>query len=592
MLTELRVRDFAIIDALNVEFLPGLNAITGETGAGKSILLDAISLLLGDRAEAGQVRAGCERAHIEGVFTLDEQRSPQVDGVLAENGLENEDPRQIILAREVRANGRALCRVNGRAVSQTVLRQLGELLIDAHGQSEHLSLLRVREHVNLLDTYAGCWDLRKAAAEKVAALRETRRDIDDITAHARERARRVDMLKFQLEEIRAARLKPNEEAALSEEHLRLANAEALAEHADAAYTALYESSRESPAALDQIAQAARALAALIRYDKQFEDYGRQLNDATAVIEDVARSIRDYREAIEFNPQRLRTVESRLEAIKKLKRKYGESIPVVLAFAEQAEAELAQIENSDERLAALRQQERAQAAELTGLALSLSRKRAQAAAQLAAEVEAELQDLRMGGARFAVGFGYETGEGGLDLPPAELERMTALRGGATVSGPVRFDATGLDRIEFLIAPNLGEGFKPLVKVASGGETARLMLAIQTVLSRSASTPTLIFDEIDQGIGGRVGTVVGTKLWGLSRGHQVLCVTHLPQLAAFGAAHLRVEKITRDNRTATSIRSLNRRERVEEIAQMLGTTGKTGEQGAEQLLREAERVMKSE
>ncbi len=594
MLTELRVRDFAIIDALSVEFLPGLNAITGETGAGKSILLDAISLLLGDRAEAGQVRAGCERAHIEGVFTLDEQRSPQVDAVLAENGLENEDPRQIVLAREVRSNGRALCRVNGRAVSQSVLRQLGELLIDAHGQSEHLSLLRVREHVNLLDTYAGGWDMRKAVAEKVAALRETRKDIEDITAHARERARRVDMLKFQLEEIRAARLKPNEEEALTEEHLRLANAEALAEHADAAYVALYESTRDSPAALDQIAQAARALTALIRYDKQFEDYSRQLNDATAVIEDVARSIRDYREAIEFNPQRLRTVESRLESLKKLKRKYGESVPVVLAFAEQAEAELSQIENSEERLAALRQQERGQAAELATLALALSRKRAQAAGRLAAEVETELQDLRMGGARFAAGFGYETGEGGLDLPPAELERLAALRPspGAPLAGPVRFDATGLDRIEFLIAPNLGEGFKPLVKVASGGETARLMLAIQTVLSRSASTPTLIFDEIDQGIGGRVGTVVGTKLWGLSRGHQVLCVTHLPQLAAFGAAHLRVEKITRDNRTATSVRALSRKERVEEIAQMLGTTGKTGVQGAEQLLREADRVMKGE
>ena len=267
---------------------------------------------------------------------------------------------------------------------------------------------------------------------------------------------------------------------------------------------------------------------------------------------------------------------------------------MLAFAEQAEAELAQIENSDERLAALRQQERGQAAELATLALALSRKRAQAAARLAAEVETELQDLRMGGARFAAGFGYETGEGGLDLPPAEMERLSALRSapGAPLAGPVRFDATGLDRIEFLIAPNLGEGFKPLVKVASGGETARLMLAIQTVLSRSASTPTLIFDEIDQGIGGRVGTVVGTKLWGLSRGHQVLCVTHLPQLAAFGAAHLRVEKITRDNRTATSVRALSRKERVEEIAQMLGTTGKTGVQGAEQLLREAERVMKSE
>lgn len=588
MLTELRVRDFAIIDALNVEFMAGLNAITGETGAGKSILLDAISLLLGDRADAGLVRAGCERAHIEGVFSLDDQRSPRVDAVLSEHGLENEDPRQVILTREVRASGRAVCRVNGQVVAQSVLRQLGELLIDAHGQSEHLSLLRQREHVNLLDTYAGAWELRRDVAARVAGLRAVRKEIDDIFTHTRERARRVDMLKFQLEEIRAARLKPNEEESLSAEHLRLANAEALAEHADEAYAALYESSPDASAALDQLARASRAITALVRYDKQFEDYARQLTDATAVIDDVARSVRDYREAIEFSPQRLRSVESRLEAIKKLKRKYGESVTAVLAFAAEAEAELAQIENSDALLEAARDRERDLAAGLAGAAIALSRRRQEAATRLSGEVERELHDLRMGGARFAVGFDFESGEGGLELPPAELERLSGMRfsPGPPLAGLVRFDATGLDRAEFMIAPNPGEGFKPLVKVASGGETARLMLAIQTVLSRSASTPTLIFDEIDQGIGGRVGTVVGEKLWRLGRGHQVLCVTHLPQLAAFAEAHLRVEKIARDNRTSTAIRALDRQERVEELAQMLGTTGKTGAEGAEQLLHEAD------
>ena len=585
MLTELRVRDFAIIDALNVEFQPGLNAITGETGAGKSILLDAISLLLGDRADAGLVRAGCERAQIEGVFALDEQRSPQVDHVLTEHGLENEDPRQIILAREVRSAGRAICRVNGRAVGQAVLRQLGELLIDAHGQSEHLSLLRPREHINLLDTYAGTWPQRREVATLVTSLRETRREIDTLVSETRERARRVDMLKFQLEEIRAARLKPNEEEALSAEHLRLANAETLSEHAEAAHAALYESAPDSPAALDQIAKASRALGALARYDKQVEEYARQLADATAVIDDVARSVRAYREAIEFSPQRLRTVEARLEALKKLKRKYGESIPAVMAYADEAEAELARIENSDAALEALRAREKALAAEVARAAIALSRKRQEAAERLGREVEVELVDLRMGDARFAVGFDFESGEDGLTLPAAELKRLTGLRG-APVANPVRVDVSGLDRVSFLIAPNPGEGFKPLVKVASGGETARLMLAIQTVLSRSASTPTLIFDEIDQGIGGRVGAVVGQKLWKLARGHQVLCVTHLPQLAAYAAVHLRVEKVARDQRTTTSIRALGRKERVEELAQMLGTSGRTGTQGAEQLLREAD------
>jgi DNA repair protein RecN (Recombination protein N) len=613
MLTELRVHDFAIIDSLTVEFAGGFNVLTGETGAGKSIIVDSIALLLGDRTEANMVRVGAERALVEGVFTLDETSRAEVEALLSEQGLEPDEPGLVLLGREVRANGRSLCRVNGRAVGQAVLRSLGEMLVDVHGQSEHLSLLRVKEHVNLLDRYGNLWDARTRVAAKVVELRATRKELHQLIDSARERARRVDMLKFQVEDIRAAKLKPNEETTLLDEHTRLANAETLVMYAEEAHNVLYESTRDQPAALDQMAQAARALANLSRYDKQFEEYGKSLSDATAIVQEVARSLQEYREAIEFNPRRLQQVEDRLGQIKKLKRKYGDTVEIIIAFAEQAEGELALIENSAELIEALQAREATQAQELAALAVELSAKRRTAVQGLAKSVEAELQDLRMSGARFAVSITNEIdpphgieikeiGDWRLEIRSQKSEvRDQKSEAGDTAgtkspisnlqSPSVRFDATGIDRVEFMIAPNVGEGLKPLAKIASGGETARLMLALKTVLSRADHTPSLIFDEIDQGIGGRVGSVVGQKLWALTRAHQVLCITHLPQLASFGDAHYKVEKLAHESRTITSVRRLHREERLDELAQMLGTTGKTGKQGAEQLLKEAGEAKKA-
>ena len=619
MLTELRVRDFAIIDSLNVEFTNGFNVLTGETGAGKSIIVDSIALLLGDHAEAGMVRAGTERALIEGAFTLEEGMRHEVETHLAEQGLESDEPGQLLLGREVRANGRTLCRVNGRAVGQNVLRDLGELLVDVHGQSEHLSLLRVKEQVNLLDRYGNLWDLRGRVVGKVAELRATRKELKQLIDNARERARRVDMLKFQVEEIRAAKLKPNEETLLQEEHLHLANAETLAMYAEEAYGVLYESSRDQQAALDQIAVAERALTNLARYDKQFEEYAHSLNDATAIVQEVARTLQEYRESIEFNPRRLQQVEERLSQIKKLKRKYGDTVEAILNFSEQAEGELNQIENSAERIELLQTHETVLADELAALAVELSSKRRVAAEQLGKSVETELQDLRMGGARFAVSITQEPDENGIEIrdlklgagdwrfeirdskdvakgakmaePISNLESPTSNPNPAPATLKVRFDSTGIDRVEFMIAPNVGEGLKPMAKIASGGETARLMLALKAVLSRADNTPTLIFDEIDQGIGGRVGAVVGEKLWALTRSHQVLCITHLPQLASFGDSHYKVEKVASENRTVTSVHRLQREERLDELAQMLGTSGKTGRQGAEQLMKEAGDIKKA-
>ena len=566
MLSELTIVDFAIIDRLRLNLAPGFNVLTGETGAGKSIIIDAVSLLLGGKADSDAVRSGCDRALIEGAFDL--PATTGLRALLVDNDLGNEDdPDRLLLAREVRSGGRSTARVNGRAVPSSLLREIGERLIDIHGQSEHLSLLRPRQHVDLLDRYAGTWEQREAFATRVAQVRAIRKELSELLKSEAELARRVDMLKFQVEEIRSAKLKLNEDDELTSEQKRLANAETLAALADDAYTALYEGDGETPAALDALAQAQKALAGLAKIDPQFAEHLGTIDSVTAQIDDLAHEVRRYREAIEYSPKRLNVVEDRLDLIKRLKRKYGATIPDVTAFAERAEKELGTLEHSGERLAELREEEDRLLHEIGRAGKDLSTARKVAAEKLSAGIETELNDLRMAGAHFAVDLKWD---------PVE--------NGAYANGQrVAFDSTGLDRVEFLVAPNVGEGLKPLVKIASGGETARLMLALKTVLSRADQTPTLIFDEIDQGIGGRVGSTVGQKLWGLSKNHQVVCITHLPQLAGYGDAHFKVEKTSDGERTIAHVTPLNDKTRVEELAQMLGASGDGAVKSAKEILR---------
>ena len=570
MLAELTVTDFAIIHDLRLRLSPGFNVLTGETGAGKSIIIDAVSALLGGRVETQMLRAGAPRAMVEGLFYLSDALHTAIDPILAENDLVDDEERDmLLLSREIRANGRTTCRANGRVVTAAVLKSIGEQLVDIHGQSEHLSLLRPREHVNLLDRYAGAWPLRQQFASLAAQWREARRELDDLLRSEAELARRADLLKFQVEEIGEARLKEGEEEALTVERNRLANAETLAQLAGDAYAALYEGAGETPAALDALAQAHKALAGLARIDPKLAEHLATIESANAQIDDLAREISAYRDGIEYSPKRLEFVEERLDLIKRLKRKYAPStggIADVLAFAQKAADELDKIEHSGERIEQLRREEERLLRDLGGLGQQLSEARRAAAERLSAGIEAELDDLRMSGARFAADLKWE--------PSPE---------GAFVNGErFAFDSTGLDRVEFLIAPNVGEGLKPLVKIASGGETARLMLALKTVLSRADQTPTLIFDEIDQGIGGRVGATVGQKLWGLSANHQVLCITHLPQLAGYGDAHFKVEKTVDGERTLTHVSPLDGEARVEELAQMLGASGEGATLSAQEIL----------
>jgi DNA repair protein RecN (Recombination protein N) len=579
MLAEIRIRNFAIIEELTLRFGEGLNVLTGETGAGKSIIIDAVSLLLGGRASTDIIRAGAEQAEVEGHFYLG-KRAAVIRPLLEAEGLEGEGD-LLILAREIRRNGRHICRVNGRAVALSVLNEIGQRLIDIHGQGEHLSLLRVREHVELLDRYAGLEVERAEVTRLVHTLRQVRADLANLRRDERELARRIDLLTYQIQEIAAARLEPGEDEALEAERRRLANAEQLIHLTAQVTQALENGSEEQSSAVDLLGQAVQILTRLARIDPEVEPMRRQIEDLSYQLSDVAHELRRYRDRVEFNPARLAEVEERLELIHNLKRKYGDSIEEILAFGERAQAELDGITHAEERIAELEAEERRLLRAIGELGQRLSAARREAAARLAQAVERELDDLRMEHARFSV----------------DLQWQDDPEGAYVGDRRVAFDATGLDRVEFLISANPGEPLRPLARVASGGETARLMLALKAVLSRADETPTLIFDEIDVGIGGRVGAVVGHKLWGLTapdargcRAHQVLCVTHLPQLAAYGDIHYHVSKAVEGERTLTHVRQLEGDERIGELAAMLGAPTAAGRASAAAMLAEAEMAKK--
>jgi len=573
MLAELHVSHFAIIDDLQLIFHPGFNVLTGETGAGKSIIIDAIELLLGGKSSQEMVRAGERLARVEGIFELDGQHAERVRTWLQQHELDEEDG-QIILAREVRRGGRSVSRINGRAVSQALLSELGDMLVDIHGQGQHLSLLKVRTHIDLLDEYAGLSSQRAVVSGLVSELRQVRSELAHLRRSAREIAQRIDLLSYQVQEIDDAGLTPGEEEALESERRRLANAETLMSETAVLATLLSEGDAEAPSALDVLGAALMHLQKLARLDPDLEPLTDQAESLSEGVSDLAREINAYASGLEFDPARLTEVEDRLALIYQLKRKYGDTIADILAFGEQARAELALLSDSETRSGALETREEELLRAIGEESLALSRARRAAAADLARAVEQELEDLRMEGTRFQ----------------AELVQHPDPDGCYAGDERLAFDATGIDRVQFLVSANPGEPLRPLAKVASGGETARLMLALKNVLSRADDTPTLIFDEIDQGIGGRVGAVVGQKLLTLARDHQVLCVTHLAQIAAYADKHLQVTKNVVEDRTVSELTVLEGDARAAELAAMMGADSASGRQSAQELLAQAQAARK--
>jgi DNA repair protein RecN (Recombination protein N) len=606
MLLELNIKDFAIIDNLHLRLHRMFNVFTGETGAGKSIIIDAVNALLGGKTGVEVVRAGCDRATVEGVFSIgalppisddwqpfeatlngESNGASTMFEALAKVEAQQADPSHadagsadasialaqllhaydivpedglLILSRDIFISGRTVGRINGRTITQQVLQQVASWLVDIHGQSEHMSLLRPEQHVNFLDRYAELLPLREQLSAMVTEWRNARKTLLSLQQNEREQARRAEFLRFEIEEIEKAELQPGEIEEMEEERKVLSNAERLRELCTIVYGSIKggESSDNYQPALDQLRPALKALGELARLDKSMEEHETNLSEAIYRLEDVAASISSYESDIEDDPQHLAEIEERLDLIARLKRKYGvTSVEEILKRAEDDQAELDSIIHRDELIASLQQQDGRFRQEIGRIAQELSTRRREAATRLSTAMEEQLNDLNMKRARFSV----------------EIEQVLDTNGvPASIAGQPEqnysCDSTGIDRLQFLIAPNPGEPFKPLTKIASGGETSRLMLALKTILSAADATPTLIFDEIDAGISGRSGQIVGEKLWQLTRNHQVLCVTHLPQIAAFADTHYNVNKQIFDERTITLVNELRPEQRVREIAHIMG------------------------
>jgi DNA repair protein RecN (Recombination protein N) len=571
MLEEIRIKNFAIIDELELSFGKGLNVITGETGAGKSIIIDAVEMLLGGKAEVSWVRAGAEKAIIEGVFGLDLTTQAFVQPILEREELVDEGD-AITVTREIRSNGRSSARVNGVTVNIDVLNEIGAYLVDVHGQSAHLSLLKPSSHIDLLDRFTDLMDARSALGNVVARLGDVRREIKHLLDDEAALQRRAERLRGELEDIEAAALVPGEDEGLKAERVRLSNSEGLAKWTAESLALL--NGDDVPdgqlGALDQLIKVSLLLGKLANIDASLKDDHDLAEEAVAQAEELSLALRRYAETVEYNPARLDEVEERLELINKLTRRYGGTVEAVLEYAQRAAAELDAIDNSEERIEELRKQETSMLKHIGELGERISRARAAAAKRLSAGIVTELADLRMAKAQFEV----------------LIEQTDDPDGCYVGERRLAFDETGIDRVEFMMSANPGEPLRPLAKVASGGEAARIMLALKRVLTAADQTPTLIFDEIDQGIGGRVGSIVGEKLWGLTGGHQVLVVTHLAQLAGYADRHYRVIKRVEGGRTHTEITPLSEEtQRVEELAAMLGTVNESGYQSARDLLTEA-------
>jgi DNA repair protein RecN (Recombination protein N) len=565
MLSELRIENFAIIDSLQLEFKAGLIILTGETGAGKSIILDALVALLGGQFDATSIRAGASKARVETVFQLHDCPVELTTILDREDLLDNEN--FVTIEREVRVEGRSSARINGHGVNLNVLREVGDFLVDIHGQSEHLSLMNNRQHIGLLDRYAKDEDDLKSYQKLYHQFLDNRRELKELRIIEQEASSRIELLTFQEQEIAAAQVEIGEDLLLEQERTRLSNAENLALSAQQALTLLDEPTPDMPSITDLLGQLAHQLQQLERFDPSHKDFADAGGNLLEQAEDLSREIRNYEEQIEFNPRRLVEIEERIGLLNNLKRKYGGSMESILEFRESTKAKLEKINYSGERIAELENIEKKLLEDLSCFAQVLSGIRKAAAEKLSQAIESELDELKMEGARFQVAF---------DTLPVSEDKST---------GQAGLDLNGMDKVEFLIAPNPGEGLKPLVKIASGGETSRLMLALKNVLAHEDRIPSLIFDEIDQGIGGRVGSIVGQKLWQLARAHQVFCVTHLPQLAAYGGQHFHVAKEVTDGRTMTRVNLLAGDQRVSELALMLGNSTENTMRSAEELLQQA-------
>jgi DNA repair protein RecN (Recombination protein N) len=534
MLVELRIRDYAVVEDLTLELGPGLSALTGETGAGKSIIVGALSLLLGERASTNVVRTGAKRATVEAVF--DVSYVPAVRSLLDEHGFRLEDG-LLILRREVAAEGRNRAWVGGSPATAGVVGEIGTALVDLHGQHEHQTLLRQRDQRSILDAFAGAQRQADEVAQRYATVQRLRTELDEREEKRRDVASRSDLLSFQLTEIDGAELSPGEDAALEAEAARHVHGEELAQGASGVHDLLYDG---EGAIADRLSVARETLRRLSEFDATLTEDLERLTEAFHIINDVGRRVGDYASKVDHDPARLEEVRARLDRVFRLKRKYGPELADVLATAQRVRSELADLDDAEENLGRLRAQIEEAEAALGDSAAQLSEARRGAAERLGSEVGEVLPELGLVGATFE----------------ARLTSYEAVSAG------------GAESVEFLVSPNRGFKPMPLSRIASGGELSRVMLALKSILAAVDQVPVLVFDEIDAGVGGVVASAVADKLREVGGRHQVFVVTHLAQVASKATCHLLVEKGDEGDVTTTSVRALGGEERVEEIARMLG------------------------
>lgn len=558
MLKLIRIRNFAVVTDASLELGPGLNLLTGETGSGKSIFVEALGLLLGARASSDVVRAGASVAIVQGIFDVEGNASAQE--VLAVAGIDAGDG-ELILRREIGERGRSRAFANDVVVTTSLLRQLRPSLVDIHGQGDQQTLLDPSSHAELLDEFAGLSGLRMEAGIRYARLSAVRRELEALRQSESDRLQRLDVISFQLSEIDRAAIAAGEDETLDREKQLLTHAERITEAASQAYSGLYDAEGSVLAGLSQVD---RRLETLVRFDDRFGPFLEQLRTAKYALDDLAQYLRDYLQDIDFSAERLQIIEDRLVELDRLKRKYGGSLEAVLQTRDALMQEHTQIDDSASRREELTSRASVTCDEYLETAGELSRQRVAACERLAVAVLRELGELAMEETRFTS-----------DIQTAGLTEVD------------RFGPAGIDRVEFLVATNPGDELRPLARIASGGETSRLMLALKTVSAPPEIPRTLVFDEVDVGIGGRVAEAIGQRLRKLSSSNQVLCVTHQVQIARFADVHFSARKETVDERAVTAVVRLDAKGQVDELTRMIGGAAETARRHAKELLRKPAR-----
>jgi DNA repair protein RecN (Recombination protein N) len=575
LLQELHIRNLALIEELRLEYDSGFNVLTGETGAGKSIIIDALGLVLGERFSAEMVRTGADGLMVEAVFGPENR--PDLEAFLAEAGIPLEEDRTLIIQRDINANGKNRCRVNGQLVTVLVLQKIGEFLIDIHGQHQHQSVLLPEKQLELLDQYCGaaCIDLREHLRQVYQKWRLLTAKIHRWQQDQTATARRIDLLRFQIGEINQAKLVLGEDEELQKERQILTSHEKLFGAAAGAYRALYENN-DGLAVIELLGEAERALNQATGIDLRLEPLINSLREIVCQTEEISRGLRTYQEQVQFDPERLAALEDRLEEITQLKRKYGATIAEILLFAQQGADELNLLENQEEQAGQLKAELVTVGLELGALAAKLTEQRHEGAKRLEQAIVEQLEDLNMGKTQFQI----------------SLTRTVVDTGVPCQGVTCEITENGADKIDFLVAPNPGETLKPMTKIASGGELSRIMLALKTILAELDRIPTMVFDEIDVGIGGRTAQAVAEKILMIGKARQVVCVTHLPQIASMAKRHFYIEKQVAGERTTVNVRELTVPERVEELARMLGGAQVTAttRQHAGEMLAMAENLRK--